>query len=200
MASPQWLMDSGNFSNYTWAHWQGFNGAATGWHKLIASTNMTVPGAIPTHVIRNGNNSFHRGEVTFYWNGTPIAPSNATTINVNITQSIGINESDSTYAQAIVVGIAITSAVFAYLSVQVSAPVLSMLYLGLFHLTLVIGVAVMLKIGEAFITANLLSSIEPFYTLTIFALIFIVFYIVITFIINSWRSIAENRVRGPVDE
>jgi hypothetical protein len=200
MAAPQWLMNSGNFSNYTWAHWQSFNGVATGWHKLIASTNMTVPGAIPLHVIRDFNNSFHRGEVTFYWNGTPIAPSNATTVNVNITQSIGINESDSTYAQAIVIGIIGTSAIFAYLAVQVSAPALSMLYLGLFHLALVIGVAAMLKIGEAFITANLLSTIEPFYTLSIFALIFIVFYILITFIINSWRSITESRVRGPVDD
>ena len=187
MAAPQWLMNSGNFSNYTWAHWQGFNGVATGWHKLIASTNMTVPGAIPLHVIRNGNNSFHRGEVTFYWNGTPIAPSNASTVNVNIS----INETlvDSNFASGILLTLIGVVAMFAFLFANTAGTPLQSMYLLLVHITLVIVGAIMLKIGAYFISSELLASVMPFYPMVMFIMIFVTFYVILQFIINGVKAI-----------
>jgi hypothetical protein len=187
LGNPGWVVDTGNFT-MSWAYWKDFDAMAPGWFKLTAASNFTVPGAIPLHVVYNGNNSHHRAISTFFWNVTqPIPPSNASTVNVNIS----INETlvDSNFASGILLTLIGVVAIFAFLFANTAGTPLQSMYLLLVHITLVIVGAIMLKIGAYFISSELLASVMPFYTMVMFIMIFVTFYVILQFIINGVKAI-----------
>jgi hypothetical protein len=186
LGNPGWVVQDFNFS-MSWVKWIDFDSMSPGWFKFTGASNFTTPGSIPLHVQYDGNDSHHRAIVTFYWNGTAVAPTNGTTVTVDV----NINETlvDSAFASGILMALIAVAAIFAFLFANTAGTVLESMYLLLVHFTLLIVGAVMLKIGAYFISAELLASVMPFYTMVMFIMVLVTFYVLLQFLINTIKSI-----------